>query len=271
MLACRAAVLSLLLLPLPLHAQDGPPVGFGFSYLKGTDDRTVVTAVAPGGAAETAGLAAGDVLVAVNGEPVTGPAADVHGILLAARDAGAMAAFKVSRNGTALTLSLGTAPYDTALLTRLAAVFLCVSGDCIDGEGAWVAPDGERYAGAFVRGRRHGEGRLSLTNGDLYVGTFRDGTFDGRGTYVWADGSVYAGEVRAGAPHGHGVRTAPNGVYSGEFVAGARHGTGTFRRSDGTFWQGTWVDDVGVGGTGHAPDGTPQTAGAFFEDGPAAE
>ena len=242
MVARRLAPLVALLLPLAALAQDGLPVGFGFAYLGGTDGQPVVTAVAPGSGAEAGGLAAGDSLVTVDGQSVTGTV-DVQAVLVAARDAGPTATFEVVRDGAPRTLTLGTAPYDPAVLSRLAVVFLCVSGDCLDGQGEWAAPDGERYAGAFVGGRRHGDGRLALTNGDLYVGTFRDG-----------------------APHGDGVRTYDDGgVYTGEFVGGSRHGTGTFRRPDGTVWTGVWVDGEGVRGTHHAADGAPVSEGPFAD------
>lgn len=262
----RAAALVLLLLPVAALAQDGTAVGFGFSYLAGTDGQPVVTAVAPGGAAEAGGLAAGDSLVAVNGRSVTGAGVDVQGVLAAARDAASTAVVEVIRAGAPETLSLGTAPYDPAVLARLALDFLCVAGDCHNGRGVWAAPDGERYAGDFVGGRRHGDGRLSLSNGDFYVGTFRDGQFDGRGTYVWADGDLYVGEVRDGAPHGDGVRTeGDGGVYTGEFVGGHRHGAGTVRRADGTVWVGVWADGDGTWGTDHDALGRPVGDGPFAE------
>ena len=265
MVARRLAPLVAFLLPLAALAQDGLPVGFGFAYLGGTDGQPVVTAVAPDSGAEAGGLAAGDSLVTVDGQSVTGTV-DGQAVLVAARDAGPTATFEVVRDGAPRTLTLGTAPYDPAVLSRLAVVFLCVSGDCLDGQGEWAAPDGERYAGAFVGGRRHGDGRLALTNGDLYVGTFRDGLLDGRGTYIWADGDLYVGEVRDGAPHGDGVRTYDDGgVYTGEFVGGSRHGTGAFRRPDGTVWTGVWVDGEGVRGTHHAADGAPVSEGPFAD------
>ena len=262
----RAALLALLLAS-GARAQEGPAFGFGFAYRVGTDGQPVVSAVAPGSAAEAAGLAPGDSLLAAGEVALTGLDAEGVGDAIdAARGDAPEVPFRIVREGLEATVRVGRAPYDPDGLLRASRVFYCAKGDCLDGRGVWRAPDGERYEGPFADGFRHGEGTLVLANGDLYVGTFRRGVIHGAGTYVWADGDLYAGDVREGRPHGRGVRTYGDGaVYTGKFADGLPHGTGTLRRPDGSYWTGTWEAGVGTDGTDHAPDGAVRGAGPYAE------
>ena len=259
-------LVALLLLAAGARAQDGA-YGFGFAYWVVTDGQPVVSAVAPGGAAEAAGLAPGDSLLQADDEVLTGLTADGVGDAIdAARADDPAVTFVLVRDGRRRTLRIEQAPYEPGDLMRRSRTFYCQTGDCLDGVGVWRAPDGERYEGPFVDGWRHGEGTLALANGDLYVGSFVRGAIDGAGTYVWAEGEHYAGEIRSGRPHGRGVRAYPDGaLYTGKFAGGVRHGVGTHRRADGSYWTGVWERGAGVRGADHAADGTVRGVGPFEE------
>lgn len=253
-----------LLLALGAQAQDRP-VGFGFAYLVPGDGRPVVTAVAPGGAAEAAGLVPGDTLLSVGGRSVTNLLSDqVRDVLVSARDGEFDAEVRLWRNGAEHVVTVGVAPYDPEPLTRASRRFFCESGDCIDGRGVWASPDGTRYEGTFRDGLRHGKGTYLLPDGGLYVGSFDRGIVSGRGAFFYPNGGHYAGDVADDMPHGFGVLEFANEqVYAGTFTRGQLHGWGTLRRPDGTYWTGRWIDDEGVEGTEHAADGTVVNTGPY--------
>ena len=193
----RCALL-LLLVPLvlacPASAQDpANPVGLGFAFAIGADGRTVITAVAPGGAAEAAGLQAGDVLLRIDDTTLDSDFALVFLALTEARTKPPPIPALVERDGTTLTLGLDTAPYNVDALLRAEAAFLCQSGDCWAGEGAWQHPNGTRYAGTFRNGRRHGQGIYTTAEGAVYEGGHVNGGFSGKGTYHWPDGWSWRG------------------------------------------------------------------------------
>ena len=260
------SILALLLLAAGAHAQDGA-FGFGFAYWVVTDGQPVVSAVAPGGAAEAAGLVPGDSLLQADDEVLVGLTANEVGEALdVARADDPAVTFVLVRDGEQRTIRIEQAPYDPGDVMRRSRTFYCRKGNCLDGVGVWQAPDGERYEGPFVDGWRHGEGTLVLANRDLYVGSFFRGAIDGVGTYVWADGGHYAGEIRNRRPEGRGLRVYADGaLYTGKFADGLPHGGGTHRRADGSFWTGVWEDGAGVRGTDHATDGTVRGMGPFEE------
>ena len=52
----------------------------------------------------------------------------------------------------------------------------------MEGRGAAVYPNGQKYEGLFSHGRREGRGTMHFTNGAVYEGRFRDDAVDGQGT-----------------------------------------------------------------------------------------
>ena len=82
----------------------------------------------------------------------------------------------------------------------------CVSGDCEDGRGVFVYPTGERYAGEFEEGDKHGEGTEYYTDGKVkYEGNFRDNLRSDYGTYFYRNGDKYAGWFKNNVPNGKGT------------------------------------------------------------------
>jgi hypothetical protein len=55
----------------------------------------------------------------------------------------------------------------------------CITGDCVNGQGIQVYPDGGKYIGGFKNGLSEGQGTLILPNGDKYVGQFKHDRFQG--------------------------------------------------------------------------------------------
>lgn len=87
----------------------------------------------------------------------------------------------------------------------------CIEGNCQDGKGTYLSPDGDKYVGEFKNGKRNGQGTRIYPGGYTYVGEFKDGNFSGQGTYTYANGAKYTGEFKYGFPHGKGVEISADG------------------------------------------------------------
>lgn len=199
-----------LLLSTPAFAQDGETfIGFGFFFVPDHEGTSIVSAVAPGSAAETAGMRAGDRIVSVGGEPL--PPFNEGDLLGRARES-LPAAFTVARGADTLALSLEVGPYQLTPLRRRSAAFLCLQGDCVDGTGVWRQPNGRWYEGEFRDGVRHGRGVLTEPDGRVYVGAFADGIREGSGLYRWPDGTYWVGTFEFNQPVPPGVYTDESGA-----------------------------------------------------------
>ena len=93
----------------------------------------------------------------------------------------------------------------------------CVEGDCKNGFGTYVWPDGDRYVGEWKKGKEHGQGTLfynwrsELVYGDKYEGEWKKGKQHGQGTYTWYNGNNYVGEWKNNKMHGKGTATSTDG------------------------------------------------------------
>lgn len=86
-------------------------------------------------------------------------------------------------------------------------------------------PDGGRYEGETLDGKRHG-----------------------KGIYLYPNGKIYTGEWQQGKKHGWGLFKWPSGNrYEGEWRDNRRHGKGTFVFSDGGIHEGVWVNGKSQG------------------------
>jgi len=86
----------------------------------------------------------------------------------------------------------------------------CV-GDCVNGQGTFTWPDGQKYVGQWKDGNYDGQGTLTLADGQKYVGQFKDGNYDGQGTMTLADGQKYVGQFKDGNYDGQGTMTLADG------------------------------------------------------------
>lgn len=170
------------------------------------------------------------------------------------------------------------------LLLPQGAAALCVQGDCLNGQGTVVLPDGRRYVGEFANGIRtgrglmtfpdgtkylgdwhndkpHGQGTLSSVGKFEYAGDFANGVREGNGTLETIDGKKYTGKWKNDVPHGQGKITYPDGAsFTGQFENGRRNGKGEAVYADGTRYIGEWKDDLPNGqGTKIYNDGEKYT------------
>lgn len=97
------------------------------------------------------------------------------------------------------------------------------SGNCVNGQGVYTWPNGDKYVGYW---QPHGYGIYTSANGDRYEGEWQNGNrTTGHGTYTWPNGNKY----------------------EGDFKEGKKQGYGTMYLADGTKQAGIWENDEYIG------------------------
>ena len=118
----------------------------------------------------------------------------------------------------------------------------CVSGNCVNGKGKYLDPDGNIYEGNFVNGKFEGQGTLRYKNGDVYIGQFSNNVRNGKGTIKYANRLIYDGNWVEGKKNGKGKSTFPNGtIYDGNWVDNNYNGKGTYKYASGDIYEGNFV------------------------------
>jgi hypothetical protein len=114
----------------------------------------------------------------------------------------------------------------------------CIEGDCANGYGIYIFPEGGQFSGEFAEGE-FAAGKQVFADGNRYEGTFINSTPHGEGVLTYADGSVYRGQFDMGVITGKGSITfTNNSKYEGDFVNGVFHGKGIYTYSDGNRYDG---------------------------------
>ena len=142
----------------------------------------------------------------------------------------------------------------------------CISGNCANGNGIFLYPNGDLYVGDFVNGKREGSGVCYYANRDQYKGRWRADFRDGRGTMVFADGSARNGFWQRGEPVNseETVRTdvvAQNGpprapVQARCLAGNCQNGYGVYIFQDSSKYTGYFKNSLPDGtGTIHYPGG----------------
>ncbi len=166
----------------------------------------------------------------------------------------------------------------------------CVSGDCQNGEGAFLLASGAKYIGVFQNGEITGKGTCYYEDGSWYQGDWLKGYPHGKGVKVYSNGKREEGIWRKGhlvkeeeisaqefiikgkesnkegcvtgdCTNGQGIYIYPSGaVYIGDFRNGEIHGVGVCYYSDGSKYQGEWAFRYPNGkGTKTFTDGAKRT------------
>ncbi len=113
-------------------------------------------------------------------------------------------------------------------------------------------PNGEKYEGQFLNGKKHGFGKQTFARDDefkrdYYIGEFKDDERNGNGKLVWKSGEVYEGEFVDGLRSGNGTNFYARGEkYEGQWINDKLNGFGkqTFARdSNGDSYIGEFKDN----------------------------
>ena len=123
------------------------------------------------------------------------------------------------------------------------------------GKGVLKGFDGARYEGNWVNGKKNGYGVQVYSNGDRYEGNFKDNLKDGYGLYITSNAKykykqrvIFQGLWKNNKVNIFSRQYLSNGdVYTGEFIDGKREGYGTYSCTNGTRYEGEWVDDMFIG------------------------
>lgn len=129
----------------------------------------------------------------------------------------------------------------------------CIEGNCTNGQGTYVWPNGDKYVGEWQHGKRHGKGMLVWPDGDRYVGEWVYDRSSCQGTYHFpATAKQYftdfrdrvsedLGCIKGDCLNGYGTYTWPSGAqYVGYFENGIRNGLGTYSFPNGRRIPGLW-------------------------------
>ena len=97
----------------------------------------------------------------------------------------------------------------------------CIKGNCINGKGTFIWPNGDKYNGNWKNEKPHGLGTFIWVNGTKYIGDWEFGIQNGQGTVTWANGDKYIGGRKNGEADGQGTFIYANGTaQSGEWKNG---------------------------------------------------
>ena len=97
----------------------------------------------------------------------------------------------------------------------------CIKGNCVNGKGTKIWPNGDKYNGNWKNEKPHGLGTFIWVNGTKYIGDWEFGIQNGQGTVTWANGDKYIGGRKNGEADGQGTFIYADGTaQSGEWKNG---------------------------------------------------
>ena len=142
----------------------------------------------------------------------------------------------------------------------------CIKGNCVNGKGTKIWPNGDKYNGNWKNEKPHGLGTFKWVNGTKYIGDWEFGIQNGQGTVTWANGDKYIGGRKNGQADGQGTFIFANGTtQSGEWKNGnlierdssgiaigcvkgnCDNGKGTFKWPNGDRYEGDWANGQRTG------------------------
>ena len=123
----------------------------------------------------------------------------------------------------------------------------CLKGDCENGQGTYLLPDGSKFVGSFKDGKIGDRGILYFRNGDKYLGDWKEQKREGKGKLIFASGDEYVGDFRNNRFSGYGEFHYLEGdVYKGQWEDNLPNGEGTYYYQSGRIEKGRFVDGACV-------------------------
>ena len=124
----------------------------------------------------------------------------------------------------------------------------CVTGNCLNGNGIFLHPDGSIYSGDFKNGDKNGVGICFYPGQMVYRGNWSNGLPDGRGTMELANGERQAGLWEKGklksnqSDYGRARTPAPNTLEEKCLSGNCENGYGVYQSADGRRYDGPFKD-----------------------------
>lgn len=119
-----------------------------------------------------------------------------------------------------------------------------LKGGKANGQGTFVAANGDVYVGEWRDGYSTGQGTCTYVNGNVYEGGWKKDMFDGEGTFTWANSVIFTGTWSNGNYYGPGTLSYPNGdIFKGEFAGNGLVSKGTCNYANGDVYEGEWSDN----------------------------
>lgn len=118
-----------------------------------------------------------------------------------------------------------------------------------EGQGTILYPNGDRYEGQWLNGKKHGQGTMTYANGNVYTGQYENGLKHGKGTFTYTNQDVYEGEFQQGKKEGQGQYTYADGEqYIGTFQDDVIEGIGRYvNAADSVLAEGQWENGKYIG------------------------
>lgn len=149
-------------------------------------------------------------------------------------------------------------------------------------------PDGSRYEGYMLHGKRHGHGKLEISDKSRYEGDWKQNMMSGIGKLTYQDGSLaYEGGFLDNKIHGHGIMINREAgmllpktpidfrnfatvnkwwaTFEGIFNNGVKEGVGTWTFTTGEVFTGNFTQDM-VSGVGRFYSGDRVIIGIWFNN-----
>ena len=121
----------------------------------------------------------------------------------------------------------------------------CKEGNCSNGTGTMIWPNGDQYVGEWKDGKIHGVGTLTWSDGTKYAGDWKNGKEDGIGTLTWPNGDQYVGERKDSKASGQGTMILNTGVkYVATWIGDKKYGLGKKYYNDQFLYEGRWENDT---------------------------
>ena len=110
------------------------------------------------------------------------------------------------------------------------------------GQGIIIYSNGEILTGNFLRGIMNGNGEHIRKDGSIYKGVFKNGKYDGLGKEFFEDGTKFEGFFSDGQKKYGTFQWSNGSKFQGQFLNGVFHGKGIYNWANKKAYNGNWAN-----------------------------